>query len=295
MAGVGRGRTPAVRSIEGRVVLVTGATAGIGRRTAERLADAGATVVGCARDELRLQEVRTRRRDLDLRHCDVTDRDQRAALVTGVLADHGRIDVLVNNAALGWEGLVEDMSADDVDRLYATNVVAAVDLTRRVLPGMLARRDGDVVMTSSGAAFVSVPPLTVYCSTKYAIDGFVEGLRRELWTRGMRVHSVNPGPVRTEWLARSAGYEPTEADGRHRLSRGVPPEWVAAAVHRSLTRPWSRTVSVPRVIGLGRLLGVQPLRTAVDVTTGMSAGRLARLGQRVAERRAASTGAPGHS
>ncbi len=274
-----------MRSIEGRVVLITGATAGIGRRTAERLTDAGATVIGCARDELRLREVRAWRRDLDLRHCDVTDPDQRAALVAGVLADHGRIDVLVNNAGIGWEGLVEGMSADDVDRLYATNVVAAVDLTRRVLPGMLARRDGDVVMTSSGAAYVSVPPLTVYCSTKYAIDGFVEGLRRELWTRGVRVHSVNPGPVRTEWLARSAGYEPTEADGRHRLSRGVPPEWVAAAVHRSLTRPWSRTVSVPRWIGLGRVLAVQPLRSVVDVAAGVSAGRLARLGQQAAERR----------
>ena len=274
-----------MRSIEGRVVLVTGATAGIGRLTAERLADAGATVVGCARDELRLREVGSRRRDLDLRLCDVTDPDQRADLVAGVLADHGRIDVLVNNAGLGWQGLVEQMEPDDVDRLYATNVLAPVDLTRRVLPEMLARGDGDVVMTSSGAAFVSVPPLTVYCSTKYAIDGFVEGLRREVWTRGVRVHSVNPGPVRTEWLARSTGYQPAEADGRHRLSRGVPAEWVAAAVHRSLTRPWSRTVSVPRVVGLGRLLAVQPLRAVVDVGTGVSARRLARFGQEVADRR----------
>jgi short-subunit dehydrogenase len=274
-----------VRSMAGRVVLVTGATAGIGRLTAERLADAGATVVGCARDELRLREVASRRPDLDLRHCDVASPGQRAALVAGVLADHGRIDVLVNNAGLGWQGLVEDMDEDDVERLYTTNVIAPVDLTRRVLPGMLARRDGDVVLTSSGAAFVSVPPLTVYCSTKYAVDGFVEGLRREVWARGVRVHSVNPGPVRTEWLARSAGYQPTEADGRHRLSRGVPAEWVAAAVHRSLTRPWPRTVSVPRVIGLGRLLAVQPLRTVVDVAAGVSAARLARFGKAAAERR----------
>ncbi|HZB50410.1 MAG TPA: SDR family oxidoreductase [Mycobacteriales bacterium] len=282
-----------MRSIEGRVVLVTGATAGIGRRTAERLADAGATVVGCARDELRLQEVRTRRPDLDLRHCDVADPDQRADLVAGVLADHGRIDVLVNNAGIGWEGLVEEMAEDDLERLYATNVLAPLDLTRRVLPGMLARRDGDVVMMSSGAAFLSVPPLTVYCSTKYAIDGFVEGLRREVWTRGVRVHSVNPGFVRTEWLARSAGYQPSEADGPHRLSRGAPPEWVAAAVHRSLTRPWSRTASVPRWIGLGRLLAVQPLRTAVDVAVGLNAARLARLGRGMAAARIPAARAQG--
>jgi NADP-dependent 3-hydroxy acid dehydrogenase YdfG len=279
------GQDGAVRSIEGRVVLVTGATAGIGRLTAERLAAAGATVVGCARDELRLREVANRRPELDLRHCDVTDADQRAALVAGVLADHGRIDVLVNNAGTGWPGLVEEMDVEDVERLYETNVIAAVDLTRRVLPGMLARRDGDVVMTSSGAAFVALPPLTVYCSTKYALDGFVEGLRREVLTRGVRVHSVNPGPVRTEWLARSTGYQPAEADGPHRLSRGVPPEWVAAAVHRSITRPWSRTASVPRVVGLGRVLAVQPLRTVVDVVTGLSAGRLARVGKDAAAAR----------
>jgi NAD(P)-dependent dehydrogenase (short-subunit alcohol dehydrogenase family) len=274
-----------LRSIQGRVVVVTGATAGIGRATAERLAAAGATVVGCARDPERLAAVADRRPELDLRRCDVTDRADRVALVDGVLADHGRIDVLVNNAGVGWVGLVEDMAAEDVERLYATNVVAAVDLTRLVLAGMIARRDGDVVMMSSGAAFVALPPLTVYSSTKYALDGFVEGLRREVSARGVRVHSVNPGFVRTEWLARSVGYQPGEEDGRRRLSRGVPPEWVAAAVQRSISRPWSRTASVPRLIGLGRLLGVQPLRTAVDLAAGLSAERLARRGREVAESR----------
>jgi NAD(P)-dependent dehydrogenase (short-subunit alcohol dehydrogenase family) len=267
------------------VVVVTGATAGIGRATAGRLAAAGATVVGCARDADRLREVAERQPGWDLRRCDVADPDDRAALVEGVLADHGRIDVLVNNAGLGWEGLVEDMGPDDVERLYATNTVAVVDLTRRVLPGMLARRDGDIVMTSSGLAFVALPPLTVYSSTKYAVDGFVEGLRREVWTRGVRVHSVNPGPVRTEWLARSGGYQPGEDDAHRRLSRGVPPEWVAAAVHRSLTRGWARTASVPRVVGLGRLLAVQPVRSAVDLAIGLTAQRLARRGREMAAAR----------
>jgi NAD(P)-dependent dehydrogenase (short-subunit alcohol dehydrogenase family) len=270
-------------SVQGRVVLVTGATSGIGRAVAARLAAAGAQVVGCARDPGRLAEVAAAEPGWDLRRTDVTDPDQRAELVDGVLADHGRIDVLVNNAGIGWQGLVEDMPADDVEQLYRTNVIAPVDLTRRVLPGMLARGDGDVVFTSSGAAFVALPPLTVYSSTKYAVDGFVEGLRREVWTRGVRVHSVNPGPVRTEWLARSRGAEPDE--GEAPPSPGVPTDWVAAAVHRSVTRPWSRTASVPRVVGLGRLLAVQPLRTVVDVATGVTATRLARGGRALAEDR----------
>ncbi len=274
-----------MRTLRGRVVLVTGASAGIGRATTERLVRAGATVVGCGRDEARLAALAAATPGVETQVCDVTDPGDRAALIDGVLARHGRIDVLVNNAGIGWEGLVEDMTGDDVDRLYATNVVALVDLTRRALPGMLARGSGDLVMISSGAAWVAVPPLTVYSSTKYAVDGFVEGLRRELWHRGVLVHSVNPGPVRTEWLARSRGYQPAEGEPESVLSPGVPAAWVAAAVERSLRRPWSRTVAVPRVVGLARLLQVQPLRMVLDVSTGLSAARLAAVGRRVAAAR----------
>lgn len=272
-------------AMQGRVVVVTGASSGIGRATAERFVRAGATVVGCSRDAQRLQAAGT---DVGMSvvRCDLTVAAEREALVTRVLAEHGRIDVLVNNAGLGWTGLVEDMGADDVERLYATNVVAPVDLTRLVLPGMLTRGDGDVVVVSSGAAFVSIPPLTVYCSTKYAVDGFVEGLRREVAGRGVRVHSVNPGPVRTEWLARSRGVQPAEGDGERRLSPGVPASWVAAAVERSVSRAWSRTASVPRVVGLGRLLAVQPLRSVVDVAVGAGAVRLAARGRALAQQKA---------
>jgi len=281
----GDDREVLVRSVRGRVVLVTGASAGIGRAIAERLAAAGATVVGCARDEARLRAAARSVPGMQTLRCDVTSDEDRAALVASVLAEHGHVDVLVNNAGIGWTGLVEQMGTEDVERLYATNVVALIDLTRRVLPGMLARHDGDVVMTSSAAAFVVLPPLTVYSSTKYAVDGFVEGLRREVWTRGVRVHSINPGPVRTEWLARSRGYEPAEGEPTSRFSPGIPAGWVAAAVERSLQRPWPRTASVPRVAGLGRLLAVQPLRSAVDLATGLSAGALGRAGRQPAASR----------
>jgi NADP-dependent 3-hydroxy acid dehydrogenase YdfG len=267
--------------IEGRIIIVTGASSGIGRATAERLARAGATVIACARDQERLEEVAAGTTGIEVQRCDVTSASDRAALVDGVLARHGRIDALVNNAGLGWEGLVEEMESGDIEQLVNTNVTALMDLTRLVLPGMLDREAGHVVMTSSSAGWFSFPPLTVYAATKFAVEGFVEGLRREVWRRGVVVSTVNPGPVATEWLARSQGIEPGEHDPSVRRNPGVPPEWVAAAIERSLRRPYGRTAGVPRVMGLARLLQIPPLRTAADLAFGLTAGSLSSVAKRL--------------
>ncbi|GAB7192732.1 SDR family oxidoreductase [Kineococcus sp. NUM-3379] len=276
--------SPADRDLSGLVVLVTGASAGVGRATARRLAQAGAVVVGCARDPERLHAAAAEI-GMEAVPCDVRDAGARRALVEEVLARHGRVDVLVNNAGIGWEGLVEDMAADDVEHVVQTNVTAVLDLTRLVLPSMLERRDGDVVMISSAAAFVALPPLTVYSATKWAVQGFVQGVRREVRTRGVRVHSVNPGFVRTEWLSRSMGHRPTEDEPGLRPSPGVAPERVAEAVARTLRRPASRTVSVPRVMGLSRLASVQPLRSVVDAVSSRTAAAAARGARRTARER----------
>ena len=100
-----------------------------------------------------LAEVAAKDSGIEPRRCDVTSpAKDRASLVDGVLARHGRIDALVNNAGIGWEGLVEEMESGDVEQLVNTNVTALIDLTRLVLPGMLERGSGHVVMTSSSAA-----------------------------------------------------------------------------------------------------------------------------------------------
>src|SRR5689334_21168856 len=164
-----------------RVVLVTGASSGIGRECALRFARLGDTVVGVARHAPALEELAAHLPTIQVRACDVTDAGARAALVEDVLAAHGRIDVLVNDAGVGALGYLHELTGHDVDRVYATNVVAVADLTRLVLPGMRARRAGAVVMVSSVAAWASVPPTTVYASRKFAVDGLVEGLRRETW------------------------------------------------------------------------------------------------------------------
>jgi len=277
------------RRLEGRVVVVTGATAGIGRAIALRLADRGATVVACARSAGPLAGLAQQSAHIVTRRCDISADDERAALIEATIAEQGRIDVLVNNVGIGWTGLVEDMTADQIRRLTEVNVVGLIDLTRLALPQMLARGDGDVVIVSSAASWFATPPLTVYSATKYAVTGFAEGLRREVLTRGVRVHTVHPGLVSTEFSGRSAGHQPGEAEGSPAPGPGFPPDWVAAAVERSITRPRRDTVAVPRLLGVTRVVKLPVIRQLADVVVASNARRIGRLGQRMARTAAGPT------
>jgi NAD(P)-dependent dehydrogenase (short-subunit alcohol dehydrogenase family) len=260
-----------MRSLRGRVVVLTGASAGIGRDTAVRLAARGAVVVGAARDFERLSALAEAAPGVEPVRCDVSVAADRAALISGVLAQHGRIDALVNNAGLGWEGLVEAMPPEKVEQLWAVNVVGLVDLCRLALPSMLAARSGDIVNISSMVGHATFPPFSVYCATKAAVNGFTESLRREVRFRGVRVHLILPGPIETEWLPRSQGYEPLPGSAENRFG-GFPPVLVSRAIERCLTRPGPpRTASVPRVLGAGRVLHLYGIRQAADVVTAWGA------------------------
>jgi NADP-dependent 3-hydroxy acid dehydrogenase YdfG len=277
---------PRPHALGGRIVVVTGATAGIGRRTALRLAAAGATVVAVARHEDALRRLVNEADGIVPHVADVVDDGARAGIVERVLADYSQIDVLVNNLGVGWAGAFEQMELAQLRTLTETNLLAPMDLTRLVLDGMLARHDGDVVMLASAASWFSTPPLTVYSATKYAVEGFAEGLRREVLRRGVRVHSIHPGPVRTEFAARAAGQEPGEIAGPPRPGPGVDPERVAAAVERVLTRRGPHITTVPRVLGLTRLVKVPPLQQAADQVVALVGARLARGGRGLSERAA---------
>jgi len=251
-----------------RVVLVTGASSGIGRECALAFARRGDTVVGVARHAAALQELAAAHPGIQVETCDVTNAAERAALVKDVLAAHGRIDVLVNNAGVGTIGYLDELESDDIERVYETNVVAVADLTRLVLPGMRGRGDGAVVMISSVAAWASVPPATVYSSSKFAVHGLVEGLRRELRGSGVRVHSVNPAPIATDYLARTADRSPQPGDPARPKAPGFPPSWVAEAVLDAADARRPTTRSVPRLGGLVRLARVQPVGALLDVVFG---------------------------
>jgi NAD(P)-dependent dehydrogenase (short-subunit alcohol dehydrogenase family) len=273
-----------------RVVLVTGGSAGIGRATVARLAADGAVVVACARDADRLAEAVAGLPGVQAVRADVADAGDRARLVETVLARHGRLDAVVLNAGLGWAGLVEDMPGEAVEAVVGLNLTGVVDLTRLALPHLLAaaaeRGRADVVAVSSVAAWSQVPPLTVYSATKAGVLGFVRGLRREVTSRGVRVHSVHPGPVATEWLARGHGAPPrSDADARGRLSRGIRTERVAGAIAELLVAPRSRSVSVPRWAGLARLGELPPVDRALDALLSRNHDRIRRITARAVARR----------
>ena len=249
--------------LQGANVLVTGASTGIGRETALLLAEKGARVTVVARDETRLADLASEHEGITPVRGDMTVESDRAALVAAV----GELDVLVNNAGLGWKGLVEDMPAADVRELFELNVLALIDLTQRVLPGMVERKRGHIVNIGSIAGYVGVPGEAVYCSTKYAVLGFTDGLRRELLGRGVEVSLIAPGPIKTEFLARATTGAPADEPGA--LDTGLPASTVARAVLRALTRrlPGYRTITVPRVGGIGRLGSMPLFARATDLAT----------------------------
>jgi short-subunit dehydrogenase len=267
------------------VAVVTGVTAGIGRCLARSLVAAGATVVGCARDGERLATVAAEVPGLATLGCDVRDRDERAALVRAARR-YGPIDVLVHNAGVGYIGAVADMSAEEVEQIVATNLTAFIDLTRLVLPAMLRRGDGDVLVISSSATWLPVPPLTAYSASKRGVDGFVAGLRREVARQGVRIHSVNPGFVATEFHARALGLQPREDDPEVRPMLGINPARVAARAVRELQSGRGRTVAVPRVVGAARLLALPPLAQLVEGGLRAAAPTLLRRGRALAVSRA---------
>ena len=258
-------------------IIVTGASSGIGRETAVALATRGAEVLAVARSKDELEELEAAHPGVTAHAADLTADEDRA----GVVEAAGRVDVLVNNAGRGWTGLVEDMPAEEVRSLFELNVLALVDLTQRVLPGMLARRHGQVVNVASVAGYVATPPLTVYAATKFAVQGFTDGLRREVAGRGVEVTAINPGPVNTRFFARAVRAE-TGSDAV--VPAITVPAWaVANAIVRSIERsalPGYDTVAVPRVAGLSRLANLPGASYVVDAGARLAfPGRTMRTGR----------------
>jgi NAD(P)-dependent dehydrogenase (short-subunit alcohol dehydrogenase family) len=201
--------TPAAQ----RVWMITGASRGFGARMARAALERGDAVVATARKPETVIEALGAHPKLLPLALDVTREAQAHEVVAAALARFGRIDVLVNNAGYGLLGAVEEASADEVRRLYETNVFGLLNVTRAVLPAMRRQRAGRILNFSSVGAVRSAAGFGVYCSTKFAVEGLSEALRAELAPLGIHVTSVQPGYFRTDFLdASSLAVSPSTID-----------------------------------------------------------------------------------
>jgi len=186
-------------AIDGKVVIVTGASSGIGESTAREFARAGAITVLAARRSERLERLQKEIEEMGGQalavRTDLTELDQITNLVQTTLSAFGRIDVLANIAGWAFYDWFEELSADELRRTYEVNVIGLAELTRQVIPTMKTQRSGFILNMSSYVSRISVPPLTVYASTKYAVEGLTDGLRRALLPWGITVIRIHPSSV----------------------------------------------------------------------------------------------------
>jgi short-subunit dehydrogenase len=240
-------------NLRGAVVVVTGASSGIGRETAIAFARAGSSVVLAARRADRLQtlvqEIERHGRRAVPQTVDVTRPEDVTALLEATHEVFGRCDALINNAGVPGGGPFLDASPERIDEVVRTNLVAVLSVTRAFLPSMIAAGHGHVVNVASIAGRVAVPGAAVYSASKHGVVAFSEALDGEVAPRGVRVTAVNPGLVRTEGFPQKGVPE--------RLL--VAPDRVAAAIVRVVRRGIAPELSIPRSAGaLQALHGLAP-------------------------------------
>lgn len=225
--------------VRGATVMITGASSGIGAACARAFADAGARLVLSARRQERLAAVADGLdADCHLLPLDVRDRDGVAAAVDGLGAGWSSIDVLVNNAGLaaGFEPIL-DGDPDDWDRMLDTNVRGLLDVTRAVVPGMVARGHGHVVNIGSIAGRETYANGAVYCASKAAVDRITRGLRLELVGSGVKVSTVDPGLVDTEFSTVRFHGDAEKADAVYEGLEPLTAEDIAETVLWVVDRP----------------------------------------------------------
>lgn len=203
--------------LDNKVVLVTGASAGIGQDIARELAPRVKTLILVARSKERLEqlagELRGIRAELvvEIEPADLANGADVDVLADRVIARHGAIDVLINNAGLGVHGWFHEAEWGALRKMIDLNVVGLVQLTHRIVPAMVQRRAGAVLNVSSGAGYFPSAQLGVYGATKHFVNGFTETIRAELRPHGITVCLGCPGPVDSEFAAR--GGVPADHDG----------------------------------------------------------------------------------
>jgi short-subunit dehydrogenase len=226
-----------MHDLNDRLVLLTGAAGGIGRALARAFAAAGARLALVDRDEAGLAALANAlpgTTQVSLHRLDLADYSAFDGLLADVVAAHGRVDVLVNNAGLTVHGTFADHTAADLDRVLDVDLRAPVHLTRVALPHLLRADRAHIVLVSSMAGGLAFPFQSAYSTAKYGLRGFGASLRIELAAQGIGVTTVMPGAIATDLLANATSHDDITST---RLSRyGASPDRVASAVLRAMRR-----------------------------------------------------------
>ncbi len=223
-----------------KVVWITGASSGIGEALATMLSKAGSKLVLSSNEPERLEEVReacANKVEIMVLPLDLAEWDALAPKAEAALGRFGRVDILVNNGGISHRSLAKDTSLEVDRRVMDIDYFGHMALTKAVLPSMLERKSGHIVVTTSLAGLLQVPYRTAYCAAKHALHGFFDTLRVELWDDNIKVTLVCPAQVRT-----NISYQALAGDGDKYgimdplIEAGMTPEACAEAIMEAVAK-----------------------------------------------------------
>lgn len=189
--------------MSGKTFFITGANSGFGLAIASAASRGGHTVIGTVRSDASRAELTERLPGIRTVLCDVTEFDRIDAVVDEAERAHGPVDVLINNAGYGHEGVLEESPIEEMRRQFDVNVFGAVAVAKAFIPKFRTRRGGFIVNVTSMGGMITMPGIAYYCGSKFALQGISEVMRSELAPFGVRVMTLCPGSFRTDWAGRS--------------------------------------------------------------------------------------------
>ncbi|MEK5256660.1 SDR family oxidoreductase [Paenibacillus sp. FSL F4-0125] len=242
--------------LKDKVVVITGASSGIGALTAQMLSKRGAIPILVARSEAKLKETATGIPGVfGLYTCDVTDTEAVQETFAQILATYGRIDILLNNAGYGKFASFTEMEPHEFDEMMDVNYMGIVRCTKAVVPHMLERGSGQIVNVASMAGKIGTAKSVAYTATKHAVLGFTNALRQELRKSGIIVSAVNPGPIATDF------FKIADPSGNYQKSVArmmMTPEHVSSKIVKVM-ETGKEEIDLPGLAGFGiRLYGLFP-------------------------------------
>ena len=225
-----------------KTTLITGATSGIGKATAELFAENGMNLILCGRRQERLDELQSvlgSKTKVHILNFDIRDKNSVLKAINSLPDDFSKVDILVNNAG-NAHGLdtIDEGNIEDWDAMLDINVKGLLYISKAIIPQMVARKAGHIINIGSTAGKEVYPRGNVYCASKHAVDAINQGMRIDLNTHGIRVGAVNPGLVETEFSNVRFKGDEARAETVYKGFQALKAEDIADIIHFVVTRPY---------------------------------------------------------